>query len=89
MRTKTTDIATFNTPVPIAVGVASDDTFTIPSNQLAFTPVDVPVATPPALGVLTVQAAATSDLTGRVNSSAGAASLDGSLELLWSKPTST
>jgi hypothetical protein len=86
MRTKTTDIATFTTPVPIMVGVASDGTFTLPANALAFNPVDVPVAT---LGLLTVQATATSDFYGTINTTTGAAALDGSLELFWSKPSST
>jgi hypothetical protein len=86
MRTKTTDIATFTTPVSITVGVGSDGTFTLPSNQLAFTPVSIAT---PALGALTVQAAATSDFAGTVNTTTGTASLDGSLKLLWSKPTST
>jgi hypothetical protein len=86
MRTKTTDIASFTTPVSITVGVGSDGTFTLPSNQLALAP--MPIATP-ALGVLTVQAVAMSDFAGTVNTTTGTASLDGSLELLWSKPTST
>jgi hypothetical protein len=86
MRTKTTDITTFTTPVPITVGVASDGTFTLPANALAFNPVDVPVAT---LGLLTVRAAATSDFYGTINTTTGAAALDGSLELWWSKPSST
>jgi hypothetical protein len=90
MRTKTTDIATFTTPVPITVGVAPDGTYTLPSNRLTFTLVDVAVATPsPTLGILTVQAAAVSDFAGTVNTTTGAATLDGSLELLWSKSSST
>jgi hypothetical protein len=89
MRTKTMDIATFTTPVPMTVGVASDGTFTVPANALAFTPVDVLVTTPSALGVLTVQAAAMSDFVGTVNTATGTATFDGTLELLWSKPTST
>jgi hypothetical protein len=89
MRTKTMDVATFNTPAPMAVGIASDGTFTIPSNTLAFTPVEVPIATSPALGLLTVHAVAMSDLAGTVNTTTGVATLGGSLELLWSKPTST
>ena len=90
MRSKTTDIATFATRAPLTVGVGADGTFTLPSKSLAFTPVDVPIATPPPrLGMLTVQAAATDDFAGTVNPATGTVTLDGSLELLWSKPSST
>jgi hypothetical protein len=86
MRTKTTDIATFAMRAPLSIAVGADGTFTLPANALAFTPVDVPVAT---LGTLTVRAVAMSDFVGTVNTSTGTATLDGALELLWSKPTST
>ena len=85
LHTKKTDVATFTTPFPVTVGVASDGSFTIPRGELAFALVDVPIDTPtPALGWLTVRAVAMSDFLGTVNSSTGAATLDGSLELLWS-----
>ncbi len=86
MRTKATDIATFATRAPLSIAVGADGTFILPANALAFTPVDVPVTR---LGTLTVGAVAMSDLVGTVNTSTGTATLDGALELLWSKPTST
>ena len=85
LHTKKTDVATFTTPFPVTVGVAADGSYTIPRGALAFALVDVPIDTPaPALGWLTVRAVAMSDFLGTVNSTTGAATLDGSLELLWS-----
>ncbi len=87
LHTKKTN-ATFTTPFPITVGVASDGSFTIPRGDLNFALVDVPVDTPtPALGWLTVRAAAMSDFLGTVNTNTGVATLAGSLELLWSTQT--
>jgi hypothetical protein len=86
LHTKKTNVATFTTPFPITVGVASDGSFTVPRGDLAFALVDVPIATPTpeALGWFTVRAVATSDFLGTVNSTTGVATLNGSLELLWS-----
>ena len=86
LHTKKTNVATFTTPFPITVGVASDGSFTVGRGDLAFALVDVPIATsnPVGLGWFTVRAVATSDFLGTVNSTTGAATLDGSLELLWS-----
>ncbi|MDP9332976.1 MAG: hypothetical protein M3Q30_06675 [Actinomycetota bacterium] len=86
MLTRTTDVATFTTPFPITLGIASDGTFTIPRDRLAFALVDVSVETPgPAFGRFTVRAAATSDFAGTVDTTTGTATLGGSLELLWSR----
>ncbi len=86
MLTRTTDVATFTTPFPITVGVASDGAFTIPRDRLAFALVDVSVATPdPAFGRFTVRAAAMSDFAGTVDTTTGTATLGGSMELLWSQ----
>jgi hypothetical protein len=86
LHTKKTNVATFTTPFPITVGVASDGSFTVGRGDLAFALVDVPIArsNPVGLGWFTVRAVATSDFLGTVNSTTGAATLDGSLELLWS-----
>jgi hypothetical protein len=87
MLTRTTDVATFTTPFPITLGIAPDGAFTIPRDRLAFALVDVSVSTPgPAFGRFTVRAAATSDFTGTVDTTTGAATLGGSMELLWSQP---
>ncbi len=88
MHTRSTDVATFTMPAPVTVNVASDGTFTLPRNLLPFTPVDVPV---PSLapGLLRVRAAAMNDWKGTINATTGATTLDGSVQLLWTDPSSS
>ena len=87
LRTPSTDVATFTTPFPITVGVASNGSFTIPRGHLAFALVEVPMPAPnAALGRLTVRAQAMSDFAGTYDHATGAVTLDGSLLLLWSQP---
>jgi hypothetical protein len=87
LRTRTTDVATFTTPFPITVGVAGDGTFTIPRNSLGFALVDVPLeAAHPGLGRLSVRAESVSDFGGTVDTRTGEVTLQGFLELLWTRP---
>ena len=87
MRTSTADIATFTMPFPITVGMPPDGTFTIPRDRLAFSFIEIPIEKPrPGLGRLTVRVEATTDFAATVDTTTRTVTLDGSLELLWSKP---
>jgi hypothetical protein len=87
MRTSTADVATFTMPFPITVGMPPDGTFTIPRDRLAFSFIEIPIEKPrPGLGRLTVRVEATTDFAATVDTTTRTVTLDGSLELLWSKP---
>jgi hypothetical protein len=89
MRTSTADVATFSMPFPMTVGMPPDGIFTIPRDRLAFSLIEIPIETPrPGLGRLTVRVQGTTDFAATVDTTSGTVTLDGSLELLWSKPGS-
>jgi hypothetical protein len=89
MRTRTADVATFSMPFPMTVGMPPDGSFTIPQDRLAFSLIEIPIETPrPGLGRLSVRVEGTTDFAATVDTTSGAVTLDGSLELLWSKPGS-